>query len=132
MKGTCLCESVSITAAGVNEFEACHCGMCRKWGGGPALSVHCSGDVSIDGEGSVQRFDSSEWGERAFCSNCGTHLFYRLKASNEHFVPLGLFDSDGEFNFKQQIFIDKKPEYYTFADATECLTEQQVFEKFGS
>lgn len=132
MKGVCLCKSVSIEASGVEEFEACHCGMCRKWGGGPFLSVHCSGEVSISGEESVQRFASSEWGERAFCSNCGTHLFYRLKATDEHFVPLGLFESSEGFTFTQQIFIDKKPDYYSFADTTQNLTEQQVFEKFGA
>ncbi len=32
MKGLCLCESVTIEANAVSDFEACHCSMCRRWG----------------------------------------------------------------------------------------------------
>src|SRR4051794_39009432 len=38
--GTCLCGSVSVSVKLEKcAFDACHCGMCRKWGGGPALTV---------------------------------------------------------------------------------------------
>ena len=39
-KGTCLCGGVTILAnLEKKSFDACHCGICRKWGGGPALTV---------------------------------------------------------------------------------------------
>ena len=38
MKGTCLCKSVTIESNDATEFEACHCGMCRRWGGGLFLA----------------------------------------------------------------------------------------------
>ncbi|GAA3530874.1 GFA family protein [Zobellella aerophila] len=132
MKGTCLCESVTIEANDAKEFEACHCGICRRWGGGPLLAVHCGADVVITGSESIKSYASSEWADRGFCVNCGTHLYYHLKHSNEYIVPLGLFQSESGFRFKQQIFIDKKPDCYDFANQTEHLTEQQVFEKFGA
>ncbi|CAA0103764.1 Uncharacterised protein [Zhongshania aliphaticivorans] len=131
MKGTCLCESVVIEASDVSDFEACHCGMCRRWGGGPFLGVHCKGNIVISGEEFVGRYASSEWAARGFCSQCGTHLFYHLKPTDEYVLPLGLFQDAGEFMFKQQIFIDKKPDYYAFANSTETLTEQQVFAQYG-
>ena len=45
-KGSCLCGSVTISASLLkNEMAACHCGMCRKWGGGPFMEVSCGVDV---------------------------------------------------------------------------------------
>ncbi len=132
MKGICLCESVTVETSDINEFEACHCGMCRRWGGGPFLAVHCGSDISISGGEFVKVFDSSEWGGRGFCGNCGTHLYYHLKPTDEYIVPLGLFQAAGNFEFKKQIFIDKKPGWYEFSNQTENLTEQQVFESFGA
>ena len=132
MKGSCLCESVAVETATIGEFEACHCSMCRRWGGGPFLSVHCNSPVTFSGEEFIKTFASSEWAERGFCGKCGTHLFYHLKPSDEYIVPVGLFQSEGDFKFKSQIFIDKKPDFYEFSNETEQLTEQQVFEKVGA
>ena len=76
-------------------------------------------------------YQSSEWAERAFCGECGTHIFYRSVHTNEYFVPAGLFQDGVEFEFKEQIFIDKKPAYYEFANQTLNLTEAEVFAKFA-
>ena len=66
--------------------------------------------------------------ERGFCQQCGTHLFYRLKPKNQYYIPAGIFDRDRDFVFDHQIFIDRKPEYYSFANKTNNLTEKEVFE----
>ncbi|WP_235015368.1 GFA family protein [Oceanicoccus sp. KOV_DT_Chl] len=88
--------------------------------------------MSISGNEFVKVFNSSDWAERGFCSNCGTHLYYHLKPTDEYIIPVGLFQAESDFNFKQQIFIDQKPGFYEFSNLTENLTEQQVFEKFGA
>ena len=62
----------------------CRCSMCRKWGGGPFFALDGQQAVTISGEEHVRRYGSSEWAERAFCSECGTHLFYRLKQTDQH------------------------------------------------
>ncbi|PSB04733.1 GFA family protein [Merismopedia glauca] len=132
MDGKCLCGAITIRTADKTSLEGCHCGMCRRWGGGPALSVLCGSDVQIDGFERLKVYKSSEWAERAFCSECGTHMFYRLLATNEYFVPAGLFPNEIEFEFKEQIFIDRKPSYYEFANQTLKMTEAEVFAKFAS
>lgn len=132
MKGSCLCGAVSITAQTHTAINACHCGMCQRWGGGPLLSVHCGSDVQIDGADHVSVFKSSDWAERGFCARCGTHLYYRLIPANDYAVPVGLFQDGTAFRFDEQIFIDKKPPYYHFADQTRTLTEAEVFAKFGA
>ena len=101
---------------------------------GRRTSVRCSlwSDVQIDGVDKLKVYKSSEWAERAFCGECGTHIFYRLLATNEYFVPAGLFQDQVEFEFKEQIFIDMKPNYYEFANSTLNMTEAEVFAKFAS
>lgn len=131
MKGHCLCGAVRFTSPEVKEIGACHCGVCRRWGGGPMLAVHCGPDVRFDGAENIAVYASSQWAERAFCKACGTHLYYRLLATGEHFVPAGVFES-GDFELAIQIYIDKKPGYYAFANQTPTLTERQFIEKYGS
>ncbi|MEH6577835.1 MAG: GFA family protein [Amphritea sp.] len=140
--GKCLCGAVGVTVKNINNsFSACHCSICRKWGGGgPLMALDCGTDVSIEGEESISVFDSSTWAERGFCSNCGTHLFYRIKQNQGYIIPIGLFDTkkvdddqfDSEqFKFDLQIFIDEKPGYYCFSNATKLMTGAEVFAMYG-
>lgn len=132
MQGHCLCGAVTVTAPDHTHLDACHCGMCRRWGGGPALMIACGKDVTIEGEESLSLYRSSDWAERGFCSICGSHLFYRLIANGDHFVPAGLFQPDIGLQLEGQIFIDKKPPYYSFANSTNDLTEAEVFAQYAS
>lgn len=94
------------------------------------LAVHCGPEVQFAGAENIAVYASSQWAERAFCKNCGTHLYYKLLATGEYFVPAGTFDS-GDFELASQIYIDKKPSYYSFANQTPTLTEQQVIERYS-
>ena len=86
--GSCLCGAINVSAnATPNNVGACHCGMCRRWTGGPFLAIDCGDDVSFSGAENISVFDSSQWAERGFCNKCGTHLFYRLKGNQQHFLP---------------------------------------------
>ena len=130
--GKCLCGAVSVSFQMENDnFDACHCGMCRKWGGGPALTVDGGTSVSFKGEENIAVYNSSDWAERGFCKKCGTHLFYRLKESKWHNLPLGLIENNEQLNFHLQIFVDMKPGNYAFANKTEQMTQAEVFAKFA-
>ena len=130
--GNCLCGAVQFSAKQVsNHVGACHCGMCRKWGGGPLMAVECGTAVSFEGEDQIRIYNSSDWAERGFCKQCGSHLFYRLKGSGQYFIPVGLFNQQESFVFDHQVFIDRKPLFYSFADNTENMTEAEVFAKYS-
>lgn len=133
VKGSCLCKAVSISTANMsNLVGACHCGMCRKWGGGALLAIDCGSDVNFEGTENISVYQSSEWGERGFCQKCGSHLFYRLKQNNQYFIPAGIFDNISEgFVFEHQVFIDEKPEYYSFANETKNMTGAELFAQFA-
>lgn len=130
MNGHCLCGAVSFVSPATREIGACHCGDCRRWGGGPLLTVHCGPDVQFSGKEHIGVYASSEWAERGFCQQCGTHLYYRLHATGEYFVPAGAFESQ-DFELATQIYIDKKPAYYDFANRTPTLTEAEVIARYA-
>lgn len=129
MQGKCLCGAVEVSTADQQQVSACHCGMCLRWGGGPLLAVHVGSEIELKGAEQVKTFASSEWAERAFCAQCGTHLYYRLLPTNDYILSAGLFP-DTAFALEEQIFIDRKPAWYAFANDTEELTEAQVFAKY--
>ena len=131
-KGSCLCGGVSVQALAMSQsVGACHCSAWRKWSGGPLLTVDCNTKVDISGGENVSVYESSEWADRGFCGNCGTHLFYRLKQNGQYIIPVGLFDVPSQLNFDHQIFIEEKPEYYAFANATKNMTGEEVFAQFS-
>lgn len=132
MKGSCLCGAIQISASDQTEVNVCHCNMCRRWGGGPFLAVHCGSQVEFSGSLAPARYASSDWAERGFCPVCGTHLFYHLLPDGEYALPVGLFQDDERFQLTEQIFIDHKPDYYALANQTRTLTGAQVFALFGA
>ena len=131
-RGNCLCGAITIVARNAGtSVGACHCDMCRRWGGGPFMEIDCGSDVLVEG-GTLAIFDSSPWAERGFCSKCGSHLFYRLKETGEHMVPVGIFDNDEGVVFDHQVFVDKKPSFYDFDNDTHDMTEAEVLAKYGA
>jgi hypothetical protein len=131
--GNCLCKKVTIKVDSIDKnMGACHCSMCLKWGGGPLLALDCKDRVEFTGVEYIKCYRSSEWAERGFCVECGTHLFYRLIDNNQHIMPAALFDDLDKVIFDHQIFIDEKPNYYDFANQTKTMTGKEVFEQFGA
>lgn len=105
--------------------------MCRRWGGGPFLSIDCTTDTEIAGREHIAEYDSSAWAARGFCKTCGTHLYYRLKSASSFAIPAGLFSEQGHLTLTTQIFIDRKPPFYDFANNTQKLTEEQVIAQYA-
>lgn len=130
--GRCLCGAVRFRAARVAaEVHACHCGMCRRWSGGPELAVEAGTEVVFEGAENIAVFRSSDWAERAFCRICGSHLFFRTIETGGYSISPGLFDDESAFVLTEEIFIDHKPAFYGFAQATEKLIEAEVIEKYA-
>lgn len=132
VSGQCLCGAVTVHVELEKvSFDACHCNMCQRWGGGPLLAVSAGDDVGFEGSDSISVYTSSDWAERGFCKHCGTHLFYRLIGERHYSLPLGLIEGDLAWTFNEQIFIDEKPSWYEFANETYNMTAAEVFEKYG-
>jgi hypothetical protein len=76
LEGGCTCGSVRYRLAS-EPFDAgwCHCRICQRVSGAPAMvfaSVPAGDLVFTKGAELVKRFNSSSFGHRLFCSQCGT------------------------------------------------------------
>lgn len=121
-QGQCLCGAVRFEARiGAREIGACHCSMCRRWSGGVFLAAECEG-VDFSAADSLGVYTSSEWGERLFCKDCGSTLMWRSRDGAHHAVSVQAFANPSDFRFVSQIFIDEKPDCYSFTQATKNMT----------
>jgi hypothetical protein len=133
MTGQCLCGEIRFRATPKHkEMDACHCGMCRRWAGGVFLSVECGTEVEIEKEERLGVYPSSEWGERCFCTICGSTLFWRMRDGTNIMVSAQAFDRPEEFVFVREIFVDEKPGNYSFADSTKKITGAEFIASFSA
>ncbi len=124
--GKCLCGAVRYTAKLENRnVSACHCGMCRQWSGGPLFAIFSS-TMDIADKSSLGIYQSSDWAERAFCKQCGTPLYYHLLGKDFYEISVETLDDKKDLNFDTQIFVDDKPGYYDFANATKKMTGAEI------
>lgn len=132
LNGQCLCGSVKFTAVPAEQtMGVCHCGMCRRWTGGAFMSVNCDDSVSFASDTDVGSFKGTSWGERKFCKACGSTILWQTHDGKNQHVSIHAFDDPAAFEFANQIFIDKKPHTYEFANQTKNMTEAEVFAMFA-
>jgi hypothetical protein len=136
----CLCGAVRLTLRDMpRDYGACHCEMCRRWAGSAFVAVNIPSErVEVAGAESVARIQSSEWAERAWCARCGSGLWYRVTAPGtagygDHEIPIGLLDDPNGLAFRNEIFVDCRPDSLTFegTDARETLTRAETFAKYA-
>ncbi|MFT4625088.1 MAG: hypothetical protein ACI8PZ_003754 [Myxococcota bacterium] len=129
-EGGCLCGAVRFTAVLKGaHIGACHCGMCRKWTGGPLMSITTE-LVRFDSDESLRCYPSSQWAERGFCTQCGSSLFYRLKGTGRTILAFGSLDDSSGFELTHEVFVDERPSAYCFAGDQEGLTGAEVMAKY--
>lgn len=118
LEGRCLCGAVTVRLSRVKPgVEACHCHMCQRWGGGPFFSLHGvkREDFTLEGEGAVHRYRTSQWAERASCAGCGSNLWYRFDAGERWSFAAGLFALPADWAIDEQIFVDEMPAWAELA-----------------
>ncbi len=131
--GHCLCGACAFTAAEVSpEIHACHCGMCRRWTGGPEYELSCEGVAFLEGA-PIGRWRASDWGERGFCSRCGSALFWRGRDWPEGRLdmPPGLFDDQSGFRLTEEIFVENRPAWAPVATGAAQRAGAEVLAEMG-
>ena len=87
IQGGCACGTVRYRLKS-EPFDAgwCHCRTCQLVSGAPAMafaSVPAGHYVFTRGEERVGRFESSSFGHRRFCGECGTPLTIEVRHQPE-------------------------------------------------
>jgi hypothetical protein len=105
--GTCLCGAVSVSVSGElpATASACHCRMCQIWSGAAFWGIVVPKDT-VQVEGPVKLYNSSSFAERAFCADCGTHLWFRDFGADYEFVP-GLFAVAHDITLDREVYADR-------------------------
>ena len=135
--GSCFCGAVQFEIELPTLFCAhCHCSMCRKWSGGVYLSVEVRPDeITIEGAENLGCYPSSEWAQRAFCKTCGSSLWYEVTApgplQNVKFLALGTLSDPSGTTLNEELFIDHKPNGYSFAENTRQVTKAEFEAMFA-
>ncbi len=131
VSGQCLCGAVKFTADVTGEINACHCGQCQRWsGGGPYFAAGAS-DIEMTGEDRVGTYHASAWGERAFCSTCGTTLYWAMQGRAPQNVAAGTLDDQSGLAVTSEIFVDCRVGWMSpFAGAKQS-TEAEVMAEFA-
>ncbi len=126
LTGRCLCGAVTITMTNAHrEVDVCHCSMCQQWTGSMYAGIEAS-EFSITGEEAISTYASSSWAERAFCSKCGSHLWYKFTPTGNRTFLAGMFDLPEGLPIKHQIFIDEKPDWYDLAQDSPKKTSAEI------
>lgn len=79
MKGGCHCGAVRYEVQGDALTHAlCHCSDCRRHAGSSMVAWAMFLDQNLKvAQGQTKTYQSSQFGRREFCADCGTGLFYR-------------------------------------------------------
>ena len=114
--GQCLCGAVRFALKeALPQVGLCHCKMCRRWSGGLPLAA-VSGEVKLLADQALRWHQSSGWGERGFCCECGTPLFWRAGGAPLWAISAGALNDDEGLIIARHIFIDDKAGFYELAD----------------
>lgn len=135
MHGQCLCGTVEFEVdVPERTYSICHCGMCRRWSGGPLMSVHCPAPNTewLNDEG-LTWYQGTPWAQRGFCSRCGASLFWRFAQEPEGMliVSVDALEDAGDFTLDRHIYSDARPDRYDFADDCPRVTEAELMKELG-
>lgn len=132
-----MCGAVKFTIRDLgSKFGACHCEMCRQWTGSALLGITVPvANMTFSGAENIAKLQSSEWAERAWCSKCGTGLYYRVTMdgpmSENYEVPIGILDDANGLTLVREIFTDCKPDAFAYQGEHKMMTKAEVLELYG-
>jgi len=118
--GGCLCKAVTLSIASEPiGARTCWCRDCQKFGGGNGTTNAFFAADSISHSGELTWYESiadsgnTTW--RAFCPNCGTHMFTKGSARPDLCgVRVGALDDSALIAPQAVIWTDSAPAWAVF------------------
>jgi hypothetical protein len=116
--GRCECGAVTYRVRGnIRDVIVCHCGQCqRNHGYAPGYSAARKAEFTVEGEGNVVWYRSSDQARRGFCRTCGSSLFWTSEERDTVSITAGSLDAPTGLKTVLHIMTADKRDYYTIAD----------------
>jgi hypothetical protein len=98
MTGGCQCGRVRYVAE-IDSDDAylCHCRMCQRATGGVSIAFRNVPKAAVTWQREPDRYRSSPFAKRGFCSACGTPLTFEFDDGKNLDLTIGSFDDPGRF-----------------------------------
>ena len=121
LEGGCLCGAIRYraTAAPIRGV-ICHCTMCRRHSGAPALSfVHFPARSFTWVRGKPALYQSSEFAQRGFCANCGSTLsMHEEVLADRMLIAVGSLDEPNRVQIDDHVWTKDQISWFRIDD---CL-----------
>ena len=115
--GGCLCGKVRFrVAAAAIDTGYCHCRMCQRNTGAPAVAWTTFPDASSWTAGSPATYVSSPNVQRQFCAECGSSMVFRDEDSTEVSVNTASLDDPASFPPRMHIFTESRIPWFRTQD----------------
>ena len=125
-RGQCLCGAIRYEVRGpLRPVIECHCKMCQRFSGGRWSSTAARpNDVTIQDDGALTWFRSSDFASRGFCAHCGSSLFYRPDERESLSIAAGTLDEPTGLSLAIRICTESTGDYYRIGDASVPTAEK--------
>ena len=132
--GGCLCGAVRYESKEPpTKGFYCHCAMCRKhYGGLFSATVKISGSAFSFTKGELKYYRSSSFGNRGFCSECGSPMAFVYEGNPDLFISVGSLDhpedwamtKDALWGQSTHLHVDSKIAWYAISDGLPQRTSE--------
>lgn len=126
-EGKCLCESITYVIEGdVRNVINCHCSRCRRHTGHfmAATSTEVE-NLAIEGEEHLRWYATDDV-EYAFCSNCGSTLFWRTSRRPGYVsIAAGTLTPPTGLTTMAAIYTDFASDYHDFDQSIPSYPENR-------
>lgn len=132
MTGRCLCGQTTYIGKGApSAAHACSCDDCRRFCGSAFIGVDFE---ALEVSGPVKWFNSSDWGERGSCGECGSALFWRLRRGDgPKVVTIGSLDDASKIApVDKHYFADNMPPAYDYTHKSNRMSREETLALFAS
>ena len=125
--GRCLCGGVRYTASAVRrEVIRCHCEMCRRAIGNVwTATLALRSDLTIEDDGCLRWYQSSDHARRGFCGKCGASLFFDSEQRPSIGIAAATIDQPSGLEFAAHIFTADAADYEPISDDEASFADGQ-------
>jgi hypothetical protein len=118
-EGGCLCGEVRYrSTADPVRGVICHCSMCRRHSGAPALAfVHFPAAAFTWTRGQPTWYRSSAYAERGFCAACGSTVAMREEVLADRVqICVGSLDSPDDVRIDDHVWFSERISWFDVKD----------------